>query len=127
MLRIFSTHGLFGFLLIGLMITSCGGGTSSNTPSTGTSSKTSDGGGGTNSGGGGTTPQTLTVTVPLLGRSYTITKGKTTRDEIDSIAASDRISCDTTWGPVFPDPPSATFRACTSQVNSAAQEARNFI
>jgi hypothetical protein len=138
MLRIFSTHRLFGFLLIGLMITSCGGGTSSNTPSTGTSSKTSDGGGGTssntsdggggtNSGGGGTTPQTLTVTVPLLGRSYTITKGKTTRDEIDSIAASDRISCDTTWGPVFPDPPSAFFRACTSQVNSAAQEARNFI
>jgi hypothetical protein len=127
MLRIFSTHRLFGFLLIGLMITSCGGGTSSNTPSTGTSSKTSDGGGGTNSGGGGTTPQTLTVTVPLLGRSYTITKGKTTRDEIDSIAVSDRMSCDNTWGPVFPDPPSATFRACTSQVNSAAQEARNFI
>jgi len=49
MLRIFSTHGLFGFLLIGLMITSCGGGTSSNTPSTGTSSKTSGGGGGTSS------------------------------------------------------------------------------
>jgi hypothetical protein len=41
MLRIFSTHRLFGFLLIGLMITSCGGNTSSNTPSTGTSSKTS--------------------------------------------------------------------------------------
>jgi hypothetical protein len=127
MLRIFSTHRLFGFLLIGLMITSCGGGTSSNTPSTGTSSNTSDGGGGTNSGGGGTTPQTLTVTVPLLGRSYTITKGKTTRDEIDYIAASDRDSCDNRWGPVFPDPPSAFFRACTSQVNSAAQEARNFI
>ena len=52
MLRIFSTHGLFGFLLIGLMITSCGGNTSSNTPSTGTSSKTSDGG------GTGTTPVT---------------------------------------------------------------------
>ena len=41
MLRIFSTHRLFGFLLVGLMITSCGGNTSSNTPSTGTSSKTS--------------------------------------------------------------------------------------
>ena len=40
MLRIFSTHGLFGFLLIGLMITSCGGGTSNNT---------SGGGGGTSS------------------------------------------------------------------------------
>jgi cytoskeletal protein RodZ len=52
MLRIFSTHGLFGFLLIGLMITSCGGNTSSNTPSTGTSSKTSSGG------GTGTTPVT---------------------------------------------------------------------
>jgi hypothetical protein len=124
MLRIFSTHGLFGFLLIGLMITSCGGGTSSNTPSTGTSSKTSDGGGGTNSGGGGTTPQTLTVTVPLLGRSYTITKGKTTRDEIDSIAASDRISCEANWDT---DPPAITFRTCRSQVDSAAREARNFI
>ena len=125
MLRIFSTHRLFGFLLTGLMITSCGGGTSSNTSSGG--GGTNSGGGGTNSGGGGTTPQTLTVRVPLLGRSYTITKGTTTRDEIDSIAASDRISCDTVWGPVFPDPPSVTFRACTSQVNSAAQEARNFI
>ncbi|MDM3847973.1 MAG: hypothetical protein PT116_23835 [Aphanizomenon gracile PMC638.10] len=52
MLRIFSTHRLFGFLLIGLMITSCGGGTSSNTPSTGTSSKTSS------EGGTGTTPVT---------------------------------------------------------------------
>ena len=51
MLRIFSTHGLFGFLLIGLMITSCGGGTSSNTPSTGTSSGTSNN---TSGGGGGT-------------------------------------------------------------------------
>jgi len=50
MLRIFSTHRLFGFLLIGLMITSCGGGTSSNTPSTGTSSKTPS--------GTGTTPVT---------------------------------------------------------------------
>jgi hypothetical protein len=49
MLRIFSTHGLFGFLLIGLMITSCGGGTSSNTPSTGTSNNTSGGGDGTSS------------------------------------------------------------------------------
>ena len=51
MLRIFSTHRLFTFLLTGLMITSCGGGTSSNTPSTGTSSKTS-------SSSGGTTPVT---------------------------------------------------------------------
>jgi hypothetical protein len=58
MLRIFSTHGLFGFLLIGLMITSCGGGTSSNT----------------SSGGGGTTPtpQTLTVRVPSLNYAETI-------------------------------------------------------
>jgi hypothetical protein len=80
MLRIFSTHRLFGFLLIGLMITSCGGGTSSNTPSTGTSSKTSDGGGGTNSGGGGTTPPTLTVSVPSLGTSYTVTESTTTAD-----------------------------------------------
>ena len=54
MLRIFSTHRLFGFLLTGLMITSCGGNTSSNTPTTGTSSGTpnnTSGGRGT-----GTTP-----------------------------------------------------------------------
>lgn len=44
MLRIFSTHRLFAFLLTGLMITSCGGNTSSNTPTTGTSSGTSGGG-----------------------------------------------------------------------------------
>jgi hypothetical protein len=49
MLGIFSTHRLFGFLLVGLMITSCGGGTSSNTPTTGTSNNTSGGGGGTSS------------------------------------------------------------------------------
>jgi hypothetical protein len=58
MLRIFSTHRLFGFLLTGLMITSCGGGTSSNTPTTGTSNNTSGGGGrqsSTNGGSGGTT------------------------------------------------------------------------
>ncbi|OBQ40426.1 MAG: hypothetical protein AN487_01790 [Anabaena sp. CRKS33] len=62
MLRIFSTHRLFTFLLTGLMITSCGGGTSSNTPTTGTSSGTSNntsGGGGrqglTNRGSGRTT------------------------------------------------------------------------
>ena len=79
MLRIFSTHGLFGFLLIGLMITSCGGNTSSNTPS-----------GGTTSGGGGTTPtpqtqtqttpRTLTVSVPSLGTSYTVTESTTFSD-----------------------------------------------
>jgi hypothetical protein len=71
MLRIFSTHRLFAFLLTGLMITSCGGGTSSNT---------SSGGGGTNSGGGGTTPQTLTVRVPSLNYTRTITKSTTIND-----------------------------------------------
>ncbi|MTJ16052.1 MULTISPECIES: hypothetical protein [unclassified Dolichospermum] len=78
MLRIFSTHRLFGFLLIGLMITSCGGGTSSNTPS-----------GGAPSGGGGNTtsetqtqtpPRTLTVSVPSLGTSYTVTESTTYED-----------------------------------------------
>ncbi|MTJ21173.1 hypothetical protein FJR06_07475 [Dolichospermum sp. UHCC 0352] len=74
MLRIFSTHRLFGFLLIGLMITSCGGNTSSNTPS-----------GGAPSGGGGnttsqTTPRTLTVSIPSLGTSYTVTESTTYED-----------------------------------------------
>ncbi|MEA5532294.1 hypothetical protein VB638_22440 [Dolichospermum sp. UHCC 0684] len=66
MLRIFSTHGLFGFLLIGLMITSCGGGTSSNTPSTGTSSKTSSGTGTTP-----VTPITSNTTTEPLRSDYT--------------------------------------------------------
>ena len=73
MLRIFSTHGLFGFLLIGLMITSCGGNTSSNTPSGG-------GGNTTSQTQTQTTPRTLTVSVPSLGTSYTVTESTTTGD-----------------------------------------------
>ena len=73
MLRIFSTHGLFGFLLIGLMITSCGGNTSSNTPSGGGGNTTSE----TQT---QTPPRTLTVSVPSLGTSYTLTESTTFAD-----------------------------------------------
>jgi hypothetical protein len=122
MLRIFSTHRLFGFLLIGLMITSCGGGTSSNTPSTGTSSKTSDGGGGTNSGGGGTTPQTLTVRVPSLNYAETITKSTT----ISDIIATRRdltMQCTSLGGNPF----GSVVQACVAQVNTAYDQAVAFI
>ena len=81
MLRIFSTHGLFGFLLIGLMITSCGGGTSSNTPST--TSQTTSQDPGQNPPPPPPPPEkprTLTVSVPSLGTSYTVTESTTTGD-----------------------------------------------
>lgn len=133
MLNTFSTHRIFGFLLTVLMLTSCSGGTSSNT-GTGTpqAQNNSDGGNTTqpqnNSGGGNTTqPQTLTVTIPSLGRSYTITKGRTTQDDIDNIVFLEQSNCDVVFGSVFPDPPPPSNRTCKSQVNSAAQQARNFI
>jgi hypothetical protein len=122
MLRIFSTHRLFGFLLIGLMITSCGGGTSSNTPSTGTSSKTSDGGGGTNSGGGGTTPQTLTVRVPSLNYAETITKS-TTISDIFAIRRNLEMQCTSLGGNPF----GSVVQACVAQVNTAYDQAVAFI
>ena len=117
MLRIFSTHGLFGFLLIGLMITSCGGNTSSNTPTTGTSSKTSDGGVGR-----GTTPQTLTVTVPSLNYAETITKSTTisdifaTRRDLTGQCAS-----------LGANPFGSVVQACVAQVNTAYDQAVAFI
>jgi len=113
MLRIFSTHRLFGFLLIGLMITSCGGGTSSNTPSTGTSSKTSDG-------GGGTTPPTLTVSVPSLGTSYTVTESTTTAD-IVRFTNEGVEQCVERFGI------SQRNTTCQAEVRAANSQARNFI
>ena len=77
MLRIFSTHGLFGFLLIGLMITSCGGGTSSNTPSTTSQTTSQDPG---QNPPPPEKPRTLTVSVPSLVTSYTVTESTTTGD-----------------------------------------------
>ncbi|MDB9310170.1 hypothetical protein PN471_16325 [Aphanizomenon sp. CS-733/32] len=122
MLRIFSTHRLFGFLLIGLMITSCGGGTSSNTPSTGTSSGTSSGTStGTSSGGGGnTTPQTLTVSVPSLGTSYTVTK-TTTSGEINAAATQGAGECVNRFGI------SQANTTCQAEVRAAASQALAFI
>ena len=81
MLRIFSTHRLFGFLLIGLMITSCGGGTSSNTPSTGTSSKTSSGGTSSETSSTGTSSKTSSGTGT--------TRGGTTATDIRRQNAAD--------------------------------------
>jgi hypothetical protein len=114
MLRIFSTHGLFGFLLIGLMITSCGGGTSSNTPTTGTSNNTSGGG------GGNTTPRTLTVSVPSLGTSYTVTESTTTAD-INTAAMEGVNECLNRFGI------SQRNTTCQAEVRAAASQARNFI
>ncbi|MFM6621264.1 MAG: hypothetical protein ACKPI9_15100 [Dolichospermum sp.] len=118
--------GTTTLLLTAVMLTSCGGGTSSNT-----------GGGKAQYNNNNPQPSPTTVptpvppvskvvSIPLLGRNFTITKGKTTQDDIGFIA-SQVDSCDNLWGPVPPDPPSVTLRVCISQVNSAVQEARDFI
>lgn len=126
MLRIFSTHGLFGFLLIGLMITSCGGGTSSNTPSTGTSNNTSGGGGGNATSQTPpqdpppTSPQTLTVSVPSLGTSYTVTK-TTTFGEINTTATQGAGECINRFGI------SQANTICQAEVRAAQSQAVAFI
>ncbi|MBO1052866.1 MAG: hypothetical protein HEQ25_12965 [Dolichospermum sp. DET73] len=123
MLRIFSTHGLFGFLLIGLMITSCGGGTSSNTPSGGgTSSNTPSGGGGntTSQTQTQTTPRTLTVSVPSLGTSYTVTES-TTSGDINTAATEGAGECVNRFGI------SQRNTTCQAEVRAAASQALAFI
>ena len=115
MLRIFSTHRLFAFLLTGLMITSCGGGTSSNT---------SSGGGGTNSGGGGTTPQTLTVRVPSLNYAQTITKSTT----INDITAARRdLATQCTYLARNSNPFGSVVQVCNAEVEAAYNQAVAFI
>jgi hypothetical protein len=116
MLRIFSTHRLFTFLLTGLMITSCGGGTSSNT---------SSGGGGTNSGGGGTNPpppQTLTVRVPSLNYVQTITKSTTISDIIAT-----RRDLSTQCTSLGTNPFGSVVQACVAEVKTAYDQAVAFI
>lgn len=120
MLRIFSTHRLFAFLLTGLMITSCGGGTSSNTPSTGTSSGTSNNTSG--GGGGNTTPQTLTVRVPSLNYAQTITKSTT----ISDITAA-RRDLATQCTSLETSPFGSKAQACAAEVDTAYNQAVAFI
>ncbi|GCL44274.1 MULTISPECIES: hypothetical protein [Nostocales] len=125
MLRIFSTHRLFAFLLTGLMITSCGGGTSSNTSSGG--GGTNSGGtnsGGTNSGGGGTTPQTLTVSVPSLNYTQTITKSTT----INDITAARRdLATQCTSLAINLNPFGSVVQVCNAEVEAAYNQAVAFI
>ena len=126
MLRIFSTHRLFGFLLIGLMITSCGGGTSSNTPST-TSQTTSQDPPQTPPQDPGrnpppTTPQTLTVRVPSLNYAETITKSTT----ISDIFAT-RRDLTRQCASLGANPFGSVVQACVAQVNTAYDQAVAFI
>jgi hypothetical protein len=110
MLRIFSTHRLFGFLLIGLMITSCGGNTSSNTPS----------GGAPSGGGGNTTPRTLTVSIPSLGKSYTVTES-TTYEDITTATREGVSECTKRFSP------NPTNTTCQAEVRAATAQALAFI
>ncbi|OBQ24640.1 MAG: hypothetical protein AN488_00350 [Anabaena sp. WA113] len=109
MLRIFSTHRLFGFLLVGLMITSCGGGTSSNTTSQNPPQDPRQ-----------TNPPTLTVSVPSLGTSYTVTESTTTAD-INTAAMEGVNECLNRFGI------SQRNTTCQAEVRAAASQARNFI
>ena len=111
MLRIFSTHRLFGFLLVGLMITSCGGNTSSNTPS---------GGGGNTTSQTQTTPRTLTVSVPSLGTSYTVTESTTSAD-ISRAATEGAGECVNRFGL------SQRNTTCQAEVRAATAQALAFI
>ena len=113
MLRIFSTHGLFGFLLIGLMITSCGGNTSSNTPSGGGGNTTSE----TQT---QTPPRTLTVSVPSLGTSYTVTESTTFAD-ITGAAREGGAECLNRFGL------SQRNTTCQAEVRAANSQAVAFI
>jgi len=119
MLRIFSTHRLFAFLLTGLMITSCGGNTSSNTPSAGTSNNTSSGGGVSPT---PPTPQSLTVRVPSLGTSYTVTKSTT----INDITAA-RRNLSTQCTSLGTNPQGSVVQACVAEVEAAYNQAVAFI
>jgi hypothetical protein len=112
MLRIFSTHRLFGFLLIGLMITSCGGGTSSNTPSTTSQNPPQD--------PPQTTPRTLTVSVPSLGTSYTVTESTTSED----ITTATREGVSECIKRFSPNPRNTT---CQAEVRAATAQALAFI
>lgn len=119
MLRIFSTHRLFAFLLTGLMITSCGGNTSSNTPtssggntSTPTSSVSPT----------PTTPQTLTVSVPSLNYVQTITKSTTISDI--TAAKKDLATQCTSLGA---NPFGSVVQACVAEVDAAYNQAVAFI
>jgi ABC-type glycerol-3-phosphate transport system substrate-binding protein len=114
MLRIFSTHRLFGFLLVGLMITSCGGGTSSNTPSTTSQNPPQD--------PRQTTPQTLTVRVPSLNYAETITKS-TTISDIIATRSDLTMQCTSLGGNPF----GSVVQACVAQVNTAYDQAVAFI
>lgn len=115
MLRIFSTHRLFTFLLTGLMITSCGGGTSSNT----------------SSGGGGTNPpppqlpQTLTVRVPSLNYAQTITKSTTINDI--TAARRDLATQCTSLAINFLNPFGSVVQVCNAEVEAAYNQAVAFI
>ncbi|MBD1216726.1 MAG: hypothetical protein H9536_05190 [Aphanizomenon flos-aquae Clear-A1] len=120
MLRIFSTHRLFGFLLVGLMITSCGGGTSSNTPSTTSQTTSQDGPQDRGQTPPPTPPPTLTVSVPSLGTSYTVTESTTTAD-INTVAMEGVNECLNRFGI------SQRNTTCQAEVRAAASQARNFI
>ena len=120
MLRIFSTHRLFGFLLIGLMITSCGGGTSSNTPSTTSQTTSQDRGQTPPPTSPPTPPRTLTVSVPSLGTSYTVTES-TTFSDISRAAKEGVDECLNRFGL------SQRNTTCQAEVRAANSQAVAFI
>ena len=98
-----STRRVFGFVLIGLMITSCGGGTSSNTSN----------GSGSN--------DTLTFSVPSLGFSTTIDKSTSFTDIVRA-----RRELETLCREGY-NIGSRSYANCVREVRAAYNEAVNFI
>ncbi|MDH6107151.1 hypothetical protein NWP22_14990 [Anabaenopsis tanganyikae CS-531] len=116
MSAILSTSRIFGLVLIGLMITACPNGTSSNT---------SNGGGGNNNGGGGGN-NTLTVSVPSLGASETVTKN-TTLGEINSARANLEAQCRARYPISRNTQQNQQQLDCFREVETAYNQAINFI
>ena len=116
MSAILSTSRIFGLVLIGLMITACPNGTSSNT---------SNGRGGNNNGGGGGN-NTLTVSVPSLGASETVTKN-TTLGEINSARANLEAQCRARYPISRNTQQNQQQLNCFREVETAYNQAVNFI
>ncbi|MFM5903219.1 MAG: hypothetical protein ACKO9R_20320 [Dolichospermum sp.] len=110
MLRIFSTHRLFAFLLTGLMITSCGGGTSSHSRDDDPIPTIPP------------TPQSLTVRVPSLNYAQTITKSTTISDIVDA-----RRSLSMQCASLETNPFGSKAQACVAEVKAAYDQAVAFI
>lgn len=97
---------LSGFVIIGLIMASCSGGTSRNTG---------------NSASSPTSPQSLTVMVPSLNYTGTVNRN-TPISEINDARRQGESECRETYAPL-----TAELRTCLAEVTSAYNQGVNFI